>query len=568
MFHFASPKVLSRPETVFSDPVDTPRSSRLSSRRRAPKLLGGNHRFRQPYLLLTLLYLFTFSLLAGVLRHRHGFPLDDSYIHQTVARNLANYGTLGFTPGHRSSGATSLLWTLLQAANYKWLGSIDPVWYNLALSYLFFAPIGPLLFLLARRDRLPLQTSYVLAIAPAFTGNFLWLGMIGMEHLLFVTLSLLVIALWFQPGPRPRWNAIAAGCAAGLLTLTRPEAALLGPLLAICGWRVRSVRRSRGEIAILLAIWASSLSVMVGTNLWTSGTFMPVTLKGRSWLYFHGTGGPHSLRSIARFCGGWIQRVPRQFSVSYTHQLVSLRDIRNVAAIFGLSLVIIAIFGVFSLLREKPLSIGVLLLWAFVHFNVYLLTFPAGGHGGRYQPLCLLLFFPLLLLGAQFLALKLLPLRKDPVFLGVCAVMFLASLASLRTWRRVTFVGISHIDDTHGKIALWMKQNVPASAKFAAFDIGRVSYDRGGDVIDLGGLVDPTYYRYLQNRQIPEYLRERHVQYVLLPGSGSEELGIDYGTLRGHKLVEYCSPTDDWLLGFRYTIHATRCQDLYQLDGN
>jgi hypothetical protein len=45
-----------------------------------------------------------FSVFAIVLRGHFGFPLDDSWIHQTVAHNLVNYHVLGFLRGTHSSG--------------------------------------------------------------------------------------------------------------------------------------------------------------------------------------------------------------------------------------------------------------------------------------------------------------------------------------------------------------------------------------------------------------------------------------------------------------------------------
>ncbi len=546
---------------------------------------------RRSVALLATAYAVSFSFLASVLRVQHGFPLDDSYIHQTIARNLAERGTLGFIRGQRSSGATSLLWTVLQAANYRVLGGVDPVWYNLALSYFCLMAIGPLLFLLARRDGLSKRICWVLALAPALMGNFLWLGLIGMEHLLFVVFSLAAIYWWFSPVPRGQasseaqmlmyahtqirtgsqaepeirtWkSALLAGSAAGLLVITRPEAVVFAPLLLAASLLAKT-RRSVRDGAILLGPWGGMLAVFFGANLWTSGSLMPVTLKGRSWLYFHRSGGAHSLYSMVRFCGAWIQRLPRQFSLRYTHQIDSLRDIRAATALFGLTMVVLALLGAWSLLRRRPLRLTVLLVWAAVHFTIYLFTFPSGGHGGRYQPLTLMLFFPLLFLGLLFALTKLLHTERAWIFGGVCAVLAVAGLMSLRTWRTVTLVGIRHINDTHGKIALFMRDHVPVTSRFAAFDIGRVSFDWGGQVIDLGGLVDPTYFHYLAEGRVPDYLLLRRVQFVLLPSMGMEAVGFQtMGTAQ--KIAEFCSPTEDWLIGFRYTIHATQCQELYEL---
>src|SRR3989304_6356112 len=42
-----------------------------------------------------------------------GFPLDDAWIHQTYARNLADLGEWSFIPGVPSAGSTSPMWTVI-----------------------------------------------------------------------------------------------------------------------------------------------------------------------------------------------------------------------------------------------------------------------------------------------------------------------------------------------------------------------------------------------------------------------------------------------------------------------
>ncbi len=512
--------------------------------------------------LLALIYIFAFSVIAGAERHVHGFPLDDSYIYQTIARNLGQHGSLGFTADRRSSGATSPLWAFLQAANYRFL-QVDPVWYNLAISYVLLASMGPLLFLLARRDAVSVPLACALAIAPAMTGNFLWLGMIGMEHLLFVVLSLIAVLLWLEPAPRSRHNTLFCGLIAGLLAITRPEDMIFGPLLIALSL-LPSFGRTWRDRLILFAGWAPFAALMIANNLWTSGTLMPATLNGRSWLYFHQSGGRHSMLTIARFIGSWVERLPRQFSTRFLNQPHSIVDLGSPAGLLAVLLLILIALGAFSVLFSRRANLRLLLLWAATQFAIYLVNFPAGGHGGRYQPLNLFLLLPLLLLGVH----RLLRLARVPSHAAAVAVIgttLVAGALSLPTWARVTYVGIEHINDTEGQIAQWMRANVPTTNRhFAAFDIGRVSYDWGGPVTDLGGLVDPAYYHYLQDGRVPEYLRARHIEYLMLPSAGMQDLGLNLNSLPP-PAAEFCSDPETWLLGFRYTIHATRCQSIYRL---
>src|SRR5262245_44722032 len=82
----------------------------------------------------------------------HGFPLDDAWIHQVVARTFAQTGTLGYAPGHHGAGATSYLWAALLAINLKSL-HFDPVRWTLGINVVAALATGQLLFRLVARAR-------------------------------------------------------------------------------------------------------------------------------------------------------------------------------------------------------------------------------------------------------------------------------------------------------------------------------------------------------------------------------------------------------------------------------
>src|SRR5664279_3930986 len=64
-------------------------------------------------ILIVTIYLLTSQVTYGI-----GFPLDDSWIHQTYARNLALRGEWAFRPGIPSAGSTSPLWSALLALGF------------------------------------------------------------------------------------------------------------------------------------------------------------------------------------------------------------------------------------------------------------------------------------------------------------------------------------------------------------------------------------------------------------------------------------------------------------------
>src|SRR5262252_5819366 len=82
----------------------------------------------------------------------HGFPLDDAWIHQVVARTFARTGTLGYAPGHHGAGATSYLWAALLAVNYKVVHG-SPGIYTFFLNALAYIGAGQCLAALILRAR-------------------------------------------------------------------------------------------------------------------------------------------------------------------------------------------------------------------------------------------------------------------------------------------------------------------------------------------------------------------------------------------------------------------------------
>src|SRR5262249_41347900 len=132
-------------------------------------------------------------------------------------------------------GSTSLLWTLILSVNYWLLPSIDPVLFTVSINAACILAIGLLLRRMAVQDGLSSWLALLVAVAPMFDGNYVWLAFTGMEHLLFRALSLAWIWLWLRPSPEAPFSSTAsvavAGLCMGLLGMARPEGVVLPVLL-------------------------------------------------------------------------------------------------------------------------------------------------------------------------------------------------------------------------------------------------------------------------------------------------------------------------------------------------
>ena len=136
------------------------------------------------------------TLLTIMIYREHGFliyPLDDTYIHMAIAKNVALYNTWGISRFGFSSSTSSPLWTLLLSIVYRIAGVND------------LAPLGlNLLF-----GTLTLWITYY--FLNAFVRNLVWIflvlciaifvtplptiTMVGMEHTLQIFLTLCYVYL-------------------------------------------------------------------------------------------------------------------------------------------------------------------------------------------------------------------------------------------------------------------------------------------------------------------------------------------------------------------------------------
>ena len=445
-----------------------------------------------------------------------GFPLDDAWIHQTYARNLADTGQLAYLPGQPSAGSTSPAWSFLLSIGYL-LGLDFRIWAFLlgGLSLAATAWLAYRLFL-----RLPpLRQLGVQASAPAaalLAGLFcaaewhlVWAAASGMETILFTALSLALVeyfssqvAMRQSPeGPasvqkeQAIVSAVGMGLLGGVLVLTRPEGLILAGMvilgLVILPWptdRSQLLNRLMAAGLALLAL-VGVLAPYVAFNLRTSGAIWPNTFYAKQVEYLSEWPLP------ARF---W-----RVLSPTLAGAQVLLLP--------GFA------YAAYQLIRRRAWAALLPLVWWLALLSIYALRLPENYQHGRY----VMPTIPwLLIYGVWGTALVLRPRhphlivrvlsRGLPVAVSLLAVLFLGRGALAYS------DDVGFIDGEMVAMARWIDENTAPGTVIAVHDIGAVGYLTDRPLLDLAGLITPEVIPIMTDAEkLAGWMVDRGAEYVI-----------------------------------------------------
>jgi hypothetical protein len=509
----------------------------------------------------------------------NGFPLDDSWIHQVVGRNAAQYGMPGFIAGVASSGSSSAIWPWIIAVNYRFLPGVEHATYLLALNVVLFSAILIALYFAAQRDRLPAPEHVALVALPALYGNFVWLVSTGMEHILLVATTFLAAHCLFLRRPVGGLPpTLIAGVFLGGAIATRPEAVAFVPLFLAGAYA--TTRRWRSLVILALPCLAA-IAFVVANNYLTSHSILPVTVNGRKWLYFHDT-DTFRLIVILRFIRSCMFQVAGTFVDFGKGGLWTAARV-----IVSLAIGALAVLGTIRLVRLRAWHTLFLVALALTNLGAYFFLFPAIGSGMRYEAMLLVFVLPMIALGLLEAGRHLARRAHWPQHaqhrydaLALC-VTFVLGFASLLEWSTITDDGIQHINNTHVRMGKWLADHLPADAKVASFDIGGIGFYGNRRIYDLGGLVDREFVPYLFAGKTAEYLKKEGIRYVVLPSPPEDTGAGDASACAGFQVslnlcdgngftkreaASFYTPYDIWHGGNRATGAASQGQILYRID--
>jgi 4-amino-4-deoxy-L-arabinose transferase-like glycosyltransferase len=441
---------------------------------------------------VSLITAMSFALNIGLAVHELGtcnLSLDDAWIHQTYARNLARGEWFTYTGGQASSGSTSPLWTMLLAPGY-WLG-VNPVTWSLLLGALFHILAALLAYRLALAYFGDAWLASWTAVLVALEWHLVWAALSGMETTLFVALSLFYLYL-IETQWQKSW---LMGLLAGLLFLVRPEAALLAAIAALkMLWlRRRAWRQALAALALMVGAFLLVTGPIMLFNTAVSGRPLPGTLSAKymqwiaPWTPAKGLGylgtalqwlwlrGPLFLFLPLALAGGWL---------AWRRRLVDL--LPAAAWVLGL-----------------PLA--------------YTFILPSIGERGRY----LMPLIPVVIIIGGWAAVE--HLRTARFRRLAWAVVALTGLMTLVFWAngaRAYMMNVRSLESQHMTVAGWLRDNTPPDAVVATQDIGVLAYFSERRLIDLAGLTEPAVVPIMhQPGRMADYIRERGGEYVVVfPG--------------------------------------------------
>jgi hypothetical protein len=415
-----------------------------------------------------------------------GFPLDDSWIHLTYARNLALYGQWAFQLGHPSAGSTAPLWTFLLALGF-WLHLAPFIWTYLIGGLILFG-LSSLAEYTCRalipdyRPRYPW-----IGIFFALEWHLLWAAMSGMETLLQALLIFTVISTLITGSRR----YLLLGLLTGLSIWVRPDGlTLMGPVLFTLLFDEKSVTEKGLSLVKYFIGLGSLFAPYVLFNLWLSGTPMPNTFYAKQ----------------------------TEYALWQAQPLITRLVILVVQLLTGPSLLLLpGVVGYIVLVirrRSWPMMAGY--LWCAGYLLLYILRLPAYQHG-RYLMPAMPIFFLFGILGY-------LEFRKS-TFLGRHSWWIKAAWQFSLALLTIGFVGLGA--RTYGEdvgliqtemvvTAKWVAINIPPTAILAAHDIGALGYYDDHELIDLAGLVSPEVIPFMRDEtRLSGYLDLHHANYLV-----------------------------------------------------
>ena len=426
--------------------------------------------------------------------YRTGFPLDDAWIHQTYARNLAVLGQWAFIPGEPSAGSTAPLWSVLLALGY-WLNAPPLVWaYFLGACCLASLGIVGEKFFLTQTDLVEKQRPVPwFGLFLVFEWHVVWAAVSGMETILHA--FGVVLILYLISSARKNWLWI--GLMIGVIVWVRPDGlTLLGPAGFVIVLEAKNWRERLQKIGHLVCGFLIAFIPYLLFNFMLSGSLWPNTFYAKQAEY----------------------AILYQFPLF--KRLIDLYSLPVVGA--GAMLLPGVLYGLWWAGRQQRWSYFGAFLWWAGYTGLYALRLPVTYHHGRYLIPAMPVYFLLGAIGMKQLFCQI-KQEKGAGFIfrrawWVATVIVWAAFFVLGA--RAYAEDVAIIETEMVESAKWIAENTPPDALIAAHDIGAMGYYGNRDLVDLAGLISPEVIPFIRDEaRLADYIDEQGVDYLIVfPG--------------------------------------------------
>jgi putative effector of murein hydrolase LrgA (UPF0299 family) len=434
---------------------------------------------------LSILSVLTYLLVSRIY-FRIGFPLDDSWIHQTYARNLARSGEWAFLPGQASGGSTSPLWTMILSIGY--LIHISPYGWTFGMGILILWGVAYLAEVTVRSQVASYRSTFPwVGCLMVFEWHLTWAASSGMETLLFSAVVMWVLFSLIEENPK----YFKIGILIGVGIWLRPDGlTLLGPACFVGLLDKSPITRKLNNIVRILLGFGGLFSLYLLFTLALTGTPWPTTFYAKQAEYV----------SLLDF--SFVERIGRL----------------SVQLIIGVGSILLPgyILTMVEAIRKQMWGFLAGLLWLLGMLGLYAWRLPVIYQHGRYVIPCMFVFFTFSCIGMMDYfnetrhgrrwvlenTWKMTIVLILIIFWGYGAIVYA---------RDVAFIESEMVDT-----ADWVNKNLPGETLIAAHDIGALGYFGNHKIFDLAGLISPDVIPFLRDEaRLAEYLDTHNVDYLI-----------------------------------------------------
>jgi hypothetical protein len=459
-----------------------------------------------------------FYLLMSALIFRVGFPLDDTWIHLTYARNFAEHGEWAFRLGEKSAGSTAPLWTFLLSLGY--LLNLAPYAWTFFLGWLTLTALGISAETAARRlvETYKSQFPWV-GLFFVLAWHLTWSAVSGMETLLHGLLIFIVLAALIS-GTR---RYLALGLLAGLSVWVRPDGlTLLGPIF-FTALLIENSWSARGKAFVRIGLGFGALFFFyLLFNLALSGNPMPNTFYAKQ----------------AEYEEVWLSKTLVERFMNYLFPVIASPFLVLVPGV---------VMWFLKTIRTRNWGALAGVIWCFGYIMIYFMRLPAYQHGRYIIPaLPILYLWGVSGFGEYVTSSK---ANKRIVFLWQSLVAVLCVVFAFFGARQNAH-DVYWIESEMVETAKWVQQNVPSDALLAVHDIGALGYYVPNPIVDLAGLITPDVVPFIRDEaRLETYLAETSSDYLIV-------FRNDYPNLTAERVPVYVAGQEAGPVEFENDMHV------------